>query len=246
MAIDEWMLEEQLSGKPPMLRLYGFAPPAITIGLSQKMDEKTINRIKARGFDVVRRPTGGRAVLHFKDITYSFVACQTGTGDYGILSHSVSNAYKQICTGLQEAFALMGLNVDFGSSEAAYRHLADCFLATTNADLQLDGKKLAGSAQLRRKGAVLQHGSIPLNLEQGLMLELLEGEQTNKQEKNPALARHANLFDLLSTELSTEDLSEKIKTGFELAFQRVFRSQPLTEPEITASRSFLPAQLQAN
>lgn len=233
MAIDEYLLESQLAGAPPVLRLYGFAPPAITIGLSQKVSDELVARVKSKGFDIVRRPTGGRAVLHHKDLTYSFVACQTGTGEFGILNHSINIAYKEICLGLQNAFKLLGLNAELGSTEAAYRHLADCFLASTNADLQFDGKKLAGSAQLRRKGAVLQHGSIPLNLEQGLMIELLEG---SKKADADIEQRHANLFDSLAREVDMQDLSEAIKKGFELAFEASFEVQSLSSDELNEAK----------
>lgn len=236
MAIDEYLLEQQILGAVPTLRFYGFNPPTVTIGLSQAMSDDVIARIKARGFDVVRRPTGGRAVLHYKDLTYSFLACETGKGDYGILAQSVSAAYKQICKGLQLGLNELGINAELGSSETAYRHLADCFLASTNADLQIGGKKLAGSAQLRRRGAVLQHGSIPLNLDQGLMLELLEGRTETTETDQNAEIRHANLYDALGRAPALEELTKSFKKGFADAFKVQLFEIPLTEAELSAVR----------
>ncbi|MBY0360131.1 MAG: lipoate--protein ligase family protein [Candidatus Obscuribacterales bacterium] len=228
MAVDEYLLETHLAGKlPPVLRLYGFAPPAVTLGRNQDLDPAAFERILAKGFQVASRPTGGRAVLHYKDITYSFVGSEIGTSEFGVLKPSVIGAYKQICAGLQEAFAQFDLNAVLGESGSAYRNLSDCFLATTPADLQVNGLKLAGSAQLRRRTAVLQHGSIPLSLEQSLMPELL-GEKISDQ----ALARHANLFELAGREISFAELEAAFKTGFEKAFSVSFDTISLDSSEL--------------
>jgi lipoate-protein ligase A len=231
MALDVALLE-QAEDNPPVLRLYGFAPPCMSIGLAQRLPPDCVARIEERGFEIVRRPSGGRAVLHYHDITYAFIASQTGTGKYGLLQHSVSAAYRQICEGLKEAFLLLGLAVELGPAAAAYRHLADCFLATTNADLHFAGRKLAGSAQLRRRGCVLQHGSIPLNLDQELVPTLLGAEPREPRTAKTKEDRHANLFEMLGHELSISELNEALQQGFSRAFNVSFDSQPLSEREI--------------
>jgi lipoyl(octanoyl) transferase len=215
---------------PPVLRLYGFSPPCLSIGFSQALPEDVTSRVRARGFEIVRRPTGGRAVLHFKDLTYSFVAAEKGEGDLGILEASVSAAYRQICAGLSEAFLLLGFAVELGPAQAAYRHLVDCFAATTNADLHFQGCKLAGSAQLRRRGAVLQHGSIPLSLDQELVSELLAGAQVGRVERKTD--HHANLFEILKRSVSFAELNQAMKTGFERAFSVEFEESELSSEEL--------------
>jgi lipoate-protein ligase A len=225
MAIDIALLEKALESAP-VLRLYGFSPPCVSIGLNQKIDPSMYERTREKGFDIVRRPSGGRAVLHHMDLTYAFIASEKNSGDHGILEHSVSNAYKQICLGLQEAFYILGVRTELGSAQAAYRHLADCFLATTNADLHHNGKKLAGSAQLRRHNCVLQHGSIPLALEQDAMAELLGERQAAKAE------RHANLFEILNRRVEISELNDAMRRGFEKAFQIEFDSEPLSREEL--------------
>lgn len=217
MALDVLFLEEAES-TVPVLRLYGFSPPCISLGLNQKISEDSIKRTQERGFEIVRRPSGGRAVLHYKDLTYSFIACQKGHGSIGVLESGVSSAYKQICSGLQSAFGHLGLKTELGTSSSAYRNQVDCFLATTNADLHVDGLKLAGSAQLRRRNAVLQHGSIPLNLDQDLMAELL-GINKSEERKNE---RHANLFELLGRVVPISELNEAMRLGFSSAFETSF------------------------
>lgn len=210
MALDEAILEAYLQNMvPPTLRLYGFQPEAISVGRTQSLPASTISRASARGLDVVRRPTGGRAVLHSGDLTYSLVASSAA----GTLSPSIAAAYAEICRGLQNAFALLGLELSLGSTDTPYRQLHDCFLATTGSDLQFKGKKMVGSAQLRRRNGVLQHGSILLNQEQNVMPEILGVEQSEQ----PA-CRHANLYEAAGRTYSIEELQSALIAGFEKAF----------------------------
>lgn len=240
MAVDEMLLEANLAGTAqPTLRLYGFKPPAVSIGLSQRLDKETLDRLAKSGIDVVRRPTGGRAVLHLDDITYSFIGMDEEHG--GLLKGSVTAAYKQICQGLQIALKQLGVQAEIGESQAPYRHLADCFLATTPADLHYNGRKLAGSAQLRRKGGVLQHGSIPLKQEQNAMTKLLNAED----DSDTQAARHVNLFDVIDR-CSMEHFDAAFKTGFEEAFGVTLKEAPLTEEELLHARRFMPESVKAS
>ncbi len=231
MALDLLLLENALDS-PPVLRLYGFEPACLSIGLNQTLEEPVQSRAREKGFDIVRRPTGGRAVLHLNDLTYSFVAAEIGQSQEGVLERSVSAAYKQICAGLQNAFELLGLQTELGPAQASYRHLADCFLATTNADLHYKGQKLAGSAQCRRRGAVLQHGSIPLSLDQNLMAELLNSDSNERNGSENKEKRHENLFDALSRVVGIAELESAMREGFERAFQTELECRPLKENEL--------------
>jgi lipoate-protein ligase A len=224
MAIDEAILRCHIAGEvPPTLRLYHFAPPAVTIGLNQKMPPDVVNNIQSRGIDVVRRPTGGRAVLHLDDLTYSFIGTDVSK-ENGFLSTSVTGSYKEICTALCNAFSLLGIETEVGATGVSYRHLQDCFLATTNCDLHYQGTKLIGSAQVRRSGCVLQHGSVPLMQDPGLMSEILCEPAT-------VAPRHRNLFDIAGRELSPLELENAFKEGFESAFGVRFDVSGLTTVE---------------
>ena len=229
MAIDVGLLEKAEQSEP-VLRLYGFAPPCLSIGLNQNISAEIIRRVRQRGWHIVRRPSGGRAVLHYRDLTYAFIGAQKGLCEFGILEHSVSAAYKQICAGLQEAFLLLGIDVYLGSSRAAYRHLEDCFLSATNADLVYQGRKIAGSAQLRRRGLVLQHGSIPLDQAQDLVPDLLAAG--GSEPALPGADRHANLFEISGHPLDFARLNEIMKSGFEKAFSTCFQESNLTTDEL--------------
>ncbi|HEY9785143.1 MAG TPA: lipoate--protein ligase family protein [Candidatus Obscuribacterales bacterium] len=233
MAIDEAILEAHLMGKvPPTLRFYGWEPPAVSLGYAQKLPTESVNRIHEMGFDIVKRPTGGRAVLHFGELTYSFV----GSTD-AQLRESILDAYKQICSGLLEGLRLLGVELEIGSGQPAHRQMHDCFLATTTADLHFGGKKMVGSAQLRRKHAVLQHGSILLSQPQDLMPKLLY--PVTAAESAASLKRHANLFEILKREPTYKELQAAFHKGFEKAFATRFEPGELTELESQLATALL-------
>lgn len=245
MAIDEAILEQHVAGKtPPTLRLYGWNPAAVSVGYSQKLSAETALRIKRRGIDVVRRPTGGRAVLHANELTYSFIGSSTDsstgsstgseTGNpagMGFLQPSIAGAYKEICAGLMNALAAVGVPTELGSADSSYKQMHDCFLATTTADLHFRGKKMVGSAQCRRGTGVLQHGSILLDQEQTVMQELLapEGKGISVE---PGMSRHANLFEAAGRQVSLDELSAAFRSGFEKAFDCKLVDGKLTEEEL--------------
>ncbi|MBP7863653.1 lipoate--protein ligase family protein [bacterium] len=219
MALDEAILESHRKGfTQPTLRFYGWAPPAVSIGYSQKMDDETISRIKSRGFDVVRRLTGGRAVLHFNELTYSFVASPP------VLSEQLNEAYRQICQGLILGLKHLGVEAELGKSNKQYKDFSDCFMATTQADLQVNNKKMVGSAQLRRQGAVLQHGSILLDQPQDLLQELLDTKQETK-------IRHTNFNEVKGEAVSIEEMENAFTKGFAEAFSTKFEEGKLHEFE---------------
>lgn len=223
MAVDEAILEAHLEGAiPPTLRFYGWAPPAVSIGYGQKLPDAVRRKITARGYDVVRRPTGGRAVLHLDELTYSFVCSEMSSGK--MLGTSIIESYKKICEALILGFKNLGVDLEIGQGQPASRQMHDCFTATTTADLHYKGKKIVGSAQLRRHDALLQHGSILLCQEQNLMGELLLGK--GKTDGGDC-RRHANLFEITGKAVSSSELVPAFKKGFEDVFKVSFESRAL-------------------
>ncbi|MCC7528031.1 MAG: lipoate--protein ligase family protein [Candidatus Melainabacteria bacterium] len=217
MAVDEAILDAHIEGVvPPTLRFYGWAPPAVSIGYGQKLPDKARQKIVALGFDVVRRPTGGRAVLHLDELTYSFVGSNVDSGK--LLGLGVIESYKKICQALIAGFRHLSVNVEIGEGQTAARQIHDCFTATTTADLHYQGKKIVGSAQLRRHDALLQHGSILLCQDQNLMGELLTGKDSTTASRAPEGSRHANLFEITGIVVSASELIPAFKRGFEETF----------------------------
>jgi lipoyl(octanoyl) transferase len=235
MAIDEAILEAHLQGLvPPTLRLYRFWPSALSIGYSQRLSQARIEKLKSHSIAIVRRPTGGRAVLHQNDLTYSFVGSSGPHDPTAFLAESVIGAYGQICQGLIFAFKELGIDLEIGRSKPLRQGEVDCFEATTVADLHYHGKKLVGSAQMRRKQAVLQHGSIILDQPQESM-QLLIGENNNGHSVGTSteLAHHANLFEIVGRPLAIEEIEKAMQFGFERAFSVNFVPSPLIDAELS-------------
>ena len=176
MALDEALLESAARGLvPPTLRLYTFDPPALTLGRAQLLSDVALDACADAGVDVVRRPTGGRAVLHDRDLTYCVVMPispgETIGDSYGRLSVAIARAISSL--GMPAAIVPGSLDrarskatirraSPMGSPGEARERPADCFAVSTVADLVVDGRKIVGSAQVRRHGFLLQHGSIRL------------------------------------------------------------------------------------
>ena len=161
MAIDETLLDMRARGESlPTVRLYRFSPPALSVGRFQVLDDQTVQAARRRGLDVVRRPTGGRAVIHADEITYAFVF----DVDDGI-PRGIRASYGMFSTILVRLLAEAGVSIalEDGSRPSIPPRETTCFTAHIGGDLALDGKKLVGSAQVWRGQTVLQHGSIVIS-----------------------------------------------------------------------------------
>src|SRR5947207_1884534 len=155
MAADEAMLDAVAAGASPVLRLYRWVRPAVSLGRFQPDDDVDAAACARHGVDVVRRPTGGRGLLHGADLTYA-VAMPLPPGAAG----GVDAVYELLAGALIAGLA----SIDVSAAIARHDGPAGpvCFAAQQGADLRVDDRKLCGSAQVRRDGAVLQHGSILL------------------------------------------------------------------------------------
>lgn len=159
--LDNAILEQE---KETIFRLYAWSPKCISLGRNQKDDF-----IKGKSIDVVKRLTGGRALLHDNEITYSCVMpAQEGM--------SVNDSYKQISGILINFFKTLGVELDFGENKKISTKFDYCMLISTGADVCYQGKKIIGSAQFRKQGYILQHGSILFDYDK-IFLEELFGEE---------------------------------------------------------------------
>ena len=159
MAVDTWLFEQCHSQKqPPCLRFYSWFPMTLSLGYFQKHWPDHWNRLVWQGtpLSLVRRPSGGRGVLHHGDLTYSLVTPMSG--------YSRTEAYRQLCQFLIEGWQRLGTTLAFGETGRGYHKEVNCFRLATGADLvDSEGHKLIGSAQLWRGDTVLQHGSMALH-----------------------------------------------------------------------------------
>jgi lipoate---protein ligase len=168
MAIDNWLLEQHRLGlHPPTLRFYCWSPVAISLGYHQSRYPEHWQLLTWAGqpVDLVRRPSGGRAVLHQGDLTYSVVASG--------LAGTRMQVYQTICAFLIQGWQRLGVTLTYGEAGRGYIHNPNCFGTATGADLITEqGVKLIGSAQLRRGTALLQHGSIRLTTDADLFQQV--------------------------------------------------------------------------
>ncbi len=224
MAIDQWLLEQHLAGKiPPTLRFYTWEPTAISLGYHQRRWPDFWQQLSfgGRAVDLVRRPSGGRAVLHQGDLTYAVV----GSGFIG----SRLQAYQHICQFLIEGWQEMGLDLHYGEAGRNYIHNPNCFGTATGADLVTpDGYKLIGSAQLRRSDAILQHGSMRLQPDFDLFYQVF-GDQLIPV--NLPLSGVGN--DLIET------VVDVLKAAACRCFEIDLEVQPLSDEEWLEIRSIL-------
>ena len=200
MDIDAELLEQSIAEnlQETIFRLYAWEPACVSLGRNQ--DESFLDRdfLKSHNIDVVRRLTGGRALLHSDEITYSFI-CPISYLEHG--EHIVSS-YKEICQILIEKFKQLGIELDFGGKKPVNTAFDYCMLISTGADLCYNNKKLIGSAQFRKNGYILQHGGILYDYDKAL-LETVFGEPvsadeiTTIKEINPNLTKE-QIIEILS------------------------------------------------
>ena len=167
MRIDNKIFEQSIAeaSSEPVFRLYGWKPACISLGKNQKDTFLDKQFLKNNGIDIVRRHTGGRALLHDKEITYSYI-CPINFLKNG---ENVVKSYIEISQILIEKFQKIGIKLDFGGNAKINTKFDYCMLISTGADLCYNGKKLIGSAQCRKQGYILQHGSILYDYDKALL-----------------------------------------------------------------------------
>ena len=171
MAIDEWLLEQHRLGKSTScLRFYTWTPIAISLGYHQRHYPEHWQRLQWNNqtIDLVRRPSGGRAVLHQGDLTYSLITSG--------LAGRRRDVYAHLCQFLIEGWHSLGIALHLGADKQSYQSADSCFGTSTAADLVMgNGYKVIGSAQLYREGCILQHGSMRLFPDSSLVEKVFGG-----------------------------------------------------------------------
>jgi len=239
MALDEALLLWHSEGKiGPTIRFYGWSPPSLSVGYFQKI-EKEINMeaVKSLNLGFVRRPTGGRGVLHEHELTYSVIV----TEQHEKMPASVTEAYRVISSGILEGFKNLGLDAYFAvpktqeEKEALKNPRSSvCFDAPSWYELVVEGRKVAGSAQTRQKGVILQHGSILLDLDEDKLFSLFKypndrvKERMQKAFKNKAVA----INDISCEKVTFERAKEAFKKGFELGLNIELKKYELTDEQL--------------
>lgn len=204
MKRDGELLAAQRPQDDPILRLYLWQPAAVTIGYNQHPSDFDQEAITARGYDLIRRPTGGRAILHADELTYAVI----GASPSPLFGDTLHSTYLKINEGLLAFLARLGLDADVsgGESRADARGLV-CFRSAGKHEVRVDGRKIIGSAQRRTNGVFLQHGSIlagPRHLE---LPALLGGDAAGEQDARELAEVTTDLTQLLGTAQTPDRLA---------------------------------------
>ena len=215
MAIDEWLLtQHQKNNHPPTLRFYTWNQATISLGVSQKRhfpNHWQNLTYQGKPLEIVKRPSGGRGVLHQGDLTYAVITSH--------LEGNLDQVYRQICQFLILGWRKLGIELYFGQPERQYLQSANCFKLATNADLvDFYENKFIGSAQLKKGKFTLQHGSMLLNPD----LDLFERVFHSLPPKQ-----------IIPESLSINHIVETLAEAAAECFDCQFVIQPLSDDELT-------------
>lgn len=233
MAVDEAILESIHRGDSlPTLRLYAWTPPCLSLGHAQPFGDVDQARLGAAGWEVVRRVTGGRAILHTDELTYSVA----GPADHPILAGSVLESYNRLAQALLRAVHDLGLPVEMkeGKADASGKLNPVCFEVPSTYEITVNGKKLIGSAQARKKEGVLQHGSLPLSGNLARICEALffPDETARILAADRLLTRATTVESVLGKVVTWDEAAHAMIHAFETQLELAFERGELTEWEL--------------
>ena len=239
MAMDEALLKwhsEKLI--PPVIRFYEWEPATLSIGYFQQVHKDIdVDEVRRQGLGFVRRPTGGRAVLHEHELTYSIIVEE----DYPNMPQSVTEAYRVLSEGLLLGFRNLGLDAYFSVPDTAEKKedlkrpkSAVCFDAPSWYELVVEGRKVAGSAQTRQKGVILQHGAILLDMDEEKLLSLFKfaDEEAREKMRQKLPEKAVAMNRLVDKPFTIEQCVGAFKSGFQDSLGIELIPYELTEAQL--------------
>jgi lipoate-protein ligase A len=236
MAVDQAILAAVSRGEaPPTLRLYAWSPPCLSLGRHQPAEDADTARLAARGWEIVRRPTGGRAILHTDELTYAFIA----PAGHPLMRGGVLPGYRSIAVGLLEALRLLGIAARMEDERPPEKHpAAVCFEVPSSYEITVRGRKLIGSAQVRREGAVLQHGSLPLWGDLGRIADALRfpNEAAREAARAAVRQRAVTASEAAGRTITWWEAANAFYRGFAAAWKANFAFGVLNEGEWASVR----------
>jgi lipoate-protein ligase A len=238
MAVDEAILHTAGCGESlPTLRLYAWEPACLSLGYAQPVEDVDQAALAAHGWELVRRPTGGRAILHIDELTYSV----TGPQDEPRLAGSVLESYRNLSEALLQALIRLGVNAQAMPKippalrqPGVTRTNPVCFEVPSNYEITINGKKLIGSAQARRKEGVLQHGSLPLFGDLRRITEVLAfpDESARQQAAERLAQRAATVEQVLGAGLTWEQTAQAFIAAFQETLNLELQPGEITPDEL--------------
>lgn len=239
MAMDEALLNFVSRGEiDPVVRFYTWDPATLSVGYFQRLKKEIdIDKVKEKGFGLVRRQTGGRGVLHDKELTYSVIVPESHPN----MPSTITEAYRVISEGLLEGFKLLGFDAYFAiprSKEEREKlkqpRSAVCFDAPSWYELVVEGRKIAGSAQTRQKGVILQHGSLlqDVDVDELFDMFIFKNDRLKEKMKKAFIDKAVAINDISDRHISIEEMEKAFEEGFKKGLDIEFNPLSLTENQL--------------
>ena len=219
---------------PPTLRLYSWQKPCLSLGFSQTVTDVDLDELSRFNWELVRRPTGGKAILHCDEITYAVIAPE----DESRVQGSVLTSYLRLSKALLQSLNILGTSARADENYATQPNTKSerpvCFEVPSNYEITISGKKIIGSAQARRNEGVLQHGTLPLFGDLTRIIRVLKFDNPKEQDiASRRLLEHATTLETaLGKTISWESARDAFINGFANALNLSFTNEPLTQKEI--------------
>lgn len=249
MAVDEAILETAPLGEvPPTLRLYAWEPACLSLGYAQSALDADLAALAQHGWGLVRRPTGGRAILHTDELTYSIIASHHEPRLHG----SILESYRRIAAALLSALHQLGIPAESSAiqqvSPGSDPKGPVCFEVPSNYEITWAGKKLIGSAQARRKEGILQHGSLPLVGDLARITQALafQNETERQVTTSRLLNRAVTAEDSLGRPVSWEEAAQAFIGAFSRVLNLDLGPGELTNAELQRADELLRKKFAAH
>ena len=236
MALDEAILNIKAENPSalPVLKIFCWRPPCLSIGRNQNIKEINLEGCRKLGIDVVRRPTGGTAILHNKEMTYSVIISENDG-----LPRSIRESFTILNLGLIAAYKKLGVEIDLVPNEKR-NFVPLCFASAGIADLTYKGKKIIGSAQRKKRDAVLQHGSLVMRHDPRLMLELFNLDNSQKETLLKDFLEKTIDLESVRGNTSWHELKFALIQGFQEALNIECKLDDLLPEELSEALDLIP------
>ena len=237
MAIDEALLESVARGiSPPTLRFYAWQPMCLSLGYGQRSADVDRVQLAQNGWGVVRRMTGGKAILHGDELTYSLAL----PAEHPITAGGIIESYRRISQALLDGLNQLGVQVQADKKADGVKSIGPvCFETPSHYEITAsDGRKLVGSAQVRRKGGVLQHGTLPLFGDVARICDALiydspyEREEARFHVRERATTLHDALGEIVNWETVAACMAQSFATIFDVEMLPAVVSDIVPEEEV--------------
>ncbi len=238
MALDYFFAQNMSEAQPPILRFYGWKPYTLSLGFHQSVSLVDVPKVRKSGYDLVRRPTGGSAIFHSEELTYSLILPRAS-----VEHHAVYYLFHKL---LAQALNELGFPVELNFAGDSENYLKEgrkrfaCFNRPAFAEIKFRNKKVVGSAQKLYRNALLQHGSILIGPKQNEIVEFLRLNEREKEQQKRILRKTAiSLSQITPGLLTPQTIAEALLASFEKYLKTQFFYRTLSSYDLEHAQKFV-------